>query len=64
MNTEQSEDSFWEEHRLGLGMTVGGLLATVGALVMHRLSKPQIDLQSGEHEISHDDNLDEAPKTD
>ena len=48
MNVEQSDDSFWEEHKLGLGMTVGGLFAAAGALAMHRLAKQHNDLANPE----------------
>ncbi len=63
MSVEQSDDSFWEEHKVALSATVGGLVAAAGALAMHRLSKQHINLQFGEPKISHDQDLGEIPPT-
>jgi hypothetical protein len=45
VSVEESDDSFWEEHKLGLSMTVGSLFAAAGALAMHRLNKHHADLE-------------------
>jgi hypothetical protein len=46
MSVEQSDDSFWEEHNVGVSMTVGGLFAAAGALAMYRLTKQPADQQA------------------
>ena len=56
MSAEQSDESFWEEHKVMLSMTVGGVFAAAGALAMHRLNRQHADLDPteviGEIEIS------------
>jgi hypothetical protein len=62
MSAEQSDDSFWEEHKLALSMTVGSLFAAAGALAMHRLSKQHDNLESTE--VNVDQDLGDTPQTD
>ena len=57
MNNEPLDEQFWEEHKLEMGLAVGGLFAAAGALALRRLARQEKLLSRGIREDYEDQDL-------